>query len=64
MLTSQTASMVDTDRKFEIALIMPEDSLTLSAPTAENKMEWFVNLQKCILNVLGKSGNVLKYKNI
>jgi hypothetical protein len=52
--------MVDTDRKFEIALIMPEDSLTLSAPTAENKMEWFVNLQKCILNVLGKSGNVLK----
>jgi hypothetical protein len=32
---------------------MPEDSLLLSAPNAENKMEWFVNLQKFILNVLG-----------
>ncbi len=46
--------MVETDSKFEIALVMPEDNLILSATTAENKMEWFVNLQKCILNVLGK----------
>ena len=53
MLTSPTASMVETDSKFEIALVMPEDNLILSAATAENKMEWFVNLQKCILNVLG-----------
>ncbi len=53
MLTSQTASMVDTDSKFEIALVMPEENLILSATSAENKMEWFVNLQKCILHVLG-----------
>ena len=54
MLTNQTASMVETDQKFEISLIMPEDTLTLSAPTAENKMEWLFNLQKFVLNILGK----------
>ena len=61
--------MVETDQKFEISLIMPEDTLTLAAPTAENKMEWFVNLQKCILNVLGNFSNSicklnLRYKSI
>ncbi len=54
MLASQTASTMDMDRKFEISLVMPEDTLTLSAQTAENKMEWFINLQKCILHVLGR----------
>lgn len=53
MLASQTTSMVETDQKFEISLVMPEDTLLLSASTAENKMEWFVNLQKYILLVLG-----------
>ena len=53
MLASQTASMIDTDQKFEISLVMPEDALMLSAQTAESKMEWFVNLQKYILQVLG-----------
>ena len=54
MLVSQTTSMIETtDQKFEISLVMPEETLTLVTQTAENKMEWFANLQKCILNVLG-----------
>ena len=61
MLVSQTTSMIETtDQKFEISLVMPEETLTLVTQTAENKMEWFANLQKCILNVLGTWRSVLK----
>ncbi len=41
--------------RYEITLVMPEDTLTLSASTPEAKSEWLSNLQRAILHVLGKN---------
>lgn len=46
---NQGNSGTETEGKFEIALIMPEETLTLSTPSAEAKMEWFANLQRGII---------------
>ncbi len=54
--------------KHEIVLTMPEETLTLVAPTAEAKSEWSSALQRSILDALradqgggGKDGKLMSF---
>ena len=39
----------------DITLVMPEETLILSAANHEQKNEWIVGLQRCVIETLGIS---------
>lgn len=59
-IDKKSAKNVENSENHEITLILPEETLVLTAPNHENKNEWIVSINRSIIETLGASDPSIK----